>query len=84
MDVLDTLAQLAELRARVDHILDRIAANSRLAAAALGTLDPTALSSGCTRAWLILTTQPHPGGEPNLRPARHRQECHRWCPSWAI
>ncbi|MGW2404115.1 hypothetical protein ACWCXK_06255 [Streptomyces sp. NPDC001739] len=39
MDVLDTTAQLAELRARLDHILDRIAANSRLTAAGLGTLD---------------------------------------------
>ncbi|MFB9466788.1 hypothetical protein [Streptomyces cinereospinus] len=46
MDVLDTSAQLAELRARVDHILDRIASNSRLTAAGLGTLDPTALPSG--------------------------------------
>lgn len=46
MDVLDTSAQLSELRARVDHILDRIAANSRLTAAGLGTLDPTALPSG--------------------------------------
>ncbi|MFF0164153.1 hypothetical protein ACFYRY_42755 [Streptomyces sp. NPDC005263] len=46
MDVLNTAAQLAELRARVDHILDRIAANSRLTAAGLGTLDPTALPSG--------------------------------------
>lgn len=27
------------------------------------------LCQGCTRAWLILTTQPHPGGEPVLRPA---------------
>ncbi|MFC8671526.1 hypothetical protein ACFUEN_02485 [Streptomyces griseorubiginosus] len=46
MDVLDTSPQLAELRARVDHILDRIAGNSRLTAAGLGTLDPTALPSG--------------------------------------
>ncbi|MFB7742517.1 hypothetical protein [Streptomyces sp. NPDC056132] len=46
MDALDTSAQLAELRARVDHLLDRIAANSRLTAAGLGTLDPTALPSG--------------------------------------
>ncbi|GAA3073366.1 hypothetical protein [Streptomyces glomeratus] len=46
MDVLDTSAQLAELRARIDHILDRVAANSRLTAAGLGTLDPTALPSG--------------------------------------
>ncbi|MFE4305684.1 hypothetical protein ACFRR6_06475 [Streptomyces sp. NPDC056891] len=46
MDALDTSAQLAELRARVDHLIDRVAANSRLTAAGLGTLDPTALPSG--------------------------------------
>ncbi|MFE4661041.1 hypothetical protein ACFRFJ_30655 [Streptomyces hydrogenans] len=46
MDVLDTSAQLAELRARVDHLIDCVAANSRLTAAGLGTLDPTALPSG--------------------------------------
>ncbi|MEY2226867.1 hypothetical protein [Streptomyces sp. BF23-19] len=46
MDVLDTSAQLAELRFRVDHLLDRIAANSRITAAGLGILDPTALPSG--------------------------------------
>jgi hypothetical protein len=46
MDVLDTSAQLAELRARVDHLIDRVAANFRLTAAGLGTLDPTALPSG--------------------------------------
>ncbi|MFE0684314.1 hypothetical protein ACFW17_26375 [Streptomyces sp. NPDC058961] len=47
MDALDISDQLAELRARVDHLLDRIAANSRLTAAAgLGTLGPTALPSG--------------------------------------
>ncbi|MFF2402694.1 hypothetical protein [Streptomyces goshikiensis] len=46
MDVLDTSSQLAELRSRVDHVLDRIAANSRLTSAGLGTLDPTALPSG--------------------------------------
>ncbi|MGW6393351.1 hypothetical protein ACWFR1_23225 [Streptomyces sp. NPDC055103] len=46
MDVLDTSAQLAELRSRVDHLIDRVAANSRLTAAGLGTLDPTALPSG--------------------------------------
>ncbi|THA38147.1 hypothetical protein [Streptomyces sp. A1547] len=46
MDVLDTSAQLAELRSRIDHVLDRIAANSRLTSAGLGTLDPTALPSG--------------------------------------
>lgn len=27
------------------------------------------LCQSCTRSWLILTTQPHPGGEPDLRPA---------------
>ncbi|MGF0174309.1 hypothetical protein ACQF36_28465 [Streptomyces sp. Marseille-Q5077] len=46
MDVLDTSVQLAIHRARVDRILERIAANSRLTAAGLGTLDPTALPSG--------------------------------------
>jgi hypothetical protein len=46
MDVLDTSAQLAELRARVDHLLDRIAANSRLTSSGLGTLDPAAVPSG--------------------------------------
>ncbi|WP_328403925.1 hypothetical protein OHS70_34050 [Streptomyces sp. NBC_00390] len=46
MDVLDTSAQLAELRSRIDHLLDRLAANSRITAAGLGTLDPTALPSG--------------------------------------
>ncbi|GAA3371248.1 hypothetical protein GCM10020367_21140 [Streptomyces sannanensis] len=46
MDALDTSNQLAELRARTDHLLDRIAGNSRLTSAGLGTLDPTALPSG--------------------------------------
>ncbi|MFD8209659.1 hypothetical protein ACFV2S_25085 [Streptomyces sp. NPDC059695] len=46
MDVLDTSAQLAELRARVDHLIDRVAANSRLTAAGLGALARTALPSG--------------------------------------
>ncbi|MFH9071406.1 hypothetical protein [Streptomyces alboflavus] len=27
------------------------------------------LCQSCTRAWLILTTAPHPGGEPDFRPA---------------
>ncbi|WAL93858.1 hypothetical protein [Streptomyces sp. Je 1-369] len=27
------------------------------------------LCQSCTRAWLILTTPPHPGGEPKFRPA---------------
>ncbi|WP_432034041.1 hypothetical protein [Streptomyces antibioticus] len=46
MDALDTSAQLAELRARVDHLLDRIAGNSRLTSSGLGTLDPAAVPSG--------------------------------------
>ncbi|WP_329317923.1 hypothetical protein [Streptomyces sp. NBC_01262] len=46
MDALDTSRQLAELRARTDHLLDRVAGNSRLTSAGLGTLDPTALPSG--------------------------------------
>jgi hypothetical protein len=46
MDALDTSPQLAELRARVDHLLDRIAANSRITAAGLGTLDATEVPSG--------------------------------------
>ncbi|MFI0819810.1 hypothetical protein ACH4TX_27085 [Streptomyces sp. NPDC021098] len=46
MDALDTSPQLAELRARVDHLLERIAANSRVTAAGLGTLDATEVPSG--------------------------------------
>ncbi|TQF05535.1 hypothetical protein E6W39_29045 [Kitasatospora acidiphila] len=46
MDTLDTSAQLAELRARVDHLLDRVAGNSRLTSSGLGTLDPAAVPSG--------------------------------------
>jgi hypothetical protein len=46
--VLDTLPHLAELRARVDHLLERFAANSRVMAAGLGTLDATELSPGYT------------------------------------
>ncbi|MFE5089436.1 hypothetical protein ACFRCI_03350 [Streptomyces sp. NPDC056638] len=46
MDVLDTSNQLAELRARTDHLIDRVATNSRITAAGLGTIDPTALPSG--------------------------------------
>ena len=46
MDALDTSPQLAELRARVDHLHDRIASNSRLTSAGLGSLDPTSVSSG--------------------------------------
>lgn len=46
MDALDTSPQLAELRARMDHLLERIAANSRVTAAGLGTLDATEVPSG--------------------------------------
>lgn len=46
MDALDTAPQLAELHQRTDHLIDRVAVNSRIASAGLGTLDPTALPSG--------------------------------------
>ncbi|MFJ7422758.1 hypothetical protein ACIQXD_29765 [Streptomyces uncialis] len=46
MDALDTSHQLAELRNRTDHLIDRVATNSRITAAGLGTIDPTALPSG--------------------------------------
>ncbi|NEW77341.1 hypothetical protein [Streptomyces rhizosphaericus] len=46
MDALDTSPQLAELRSRVEHLLDRIAANSRVTAAGLGTLDASEVPSG--------------------------------------
>uniref|UniRef100_A0AAU2UXD2 Phage portal protein n=1 Tax=Streptomyces sp. NBC_00003 TaxID=2903608 RepID=A0AAU2UXD2_9ACTN len=46
MDALDTSPQLAELRARADHLLERIASNSRVTAAGLGTLDATEVPSG--------------------------------------
>ncbi|WP_405526739.1 hypothetical protein OG426_30265 [Streptomyces canus] len=46
MDTLDTSAQLAELRQRVGHLLDRLASNSRLTTAGLGTLDVAKVPSG--------------------------------------
>lgn len=46
MDALDTSSQLAELRARVEHLLDRVASNSRVTAAGLGTLDASEVPSG--------------------------------------
>ncbi|MEU6421111.1 hypothetical protein [Streptomyces spiralis] len=46
MDTLDTSAQLAELRQRIDHLLDRLASNTRLTAAGLGSLDPAKLPNG--------------------------------------
>ncbi|MFB7424716.1 hypothetical protein ACFC0K_15735 [Streptomyces hydrogenans] len=46
MDTLDTSPQLAELRSRIDHLQNRIAATSRLTAAGLGLLDPTEVPSG--------------------------------------
>ncbi|MFF3358803.1 hypothetical protein ACFYWN_40830 [Streptomyces sp. NPDC002917] len=45
MDSLDTSAQLAELRQRIDHMLDRLASNTRLTTAGLGSLDPSSLPS---------------------------------------
>ncbi|TWE16996.1 hypothetical protein [Kitasatospora atroaurantiaca] len=48
MDALDTSPQLAELRARSEHLMDRIASSSRLTAAGLGTLDPSNVPSGYT------------------------------------
>jgi hypothetical protein len=46
MDALNTAPQLAELRQRVSHLLDRVAENSRLTTAGLGLLDPSAVPSG--------------------------------------
>ncbi|MFF3337877.1 hypothetical protein [Streptomyces flavidovirens] len=46
MDALDTSPQLAELRSRVEHLLDRIASNSRVTSAGLGTLDASEVPSG--------------------------------------
>ncbi|MEU8919458.1 hypothetical protein AB0D10_00805 [Kitasatospora sp. NPDC048545] len=46
MTVLDTSAQLAELRERTDHLLDRLAGNSRLTSSGLGTLQPSQVPSG--------------------------------------
>ncbi|MGW6906830.1 hypothetical protein [Streptomyces sp. NPDC054940] len=46
MDALDTSPQLAELRARVEDLLDRISASSRITAAGLGTLDAAEVPSG--------------------------------------
>ncbi|MFJ8363992.1 hypothetical protein [Streptomyces sp. NPDC093984] len=46
MDTLDTSAQLAELRQRVDHLIDRLAANTRLTAAGFGSLDPANCRTG--------------------------------------
>lgn len=46
MDALDTSPQLAELRSRVEHLLDRVASNSRITPAGLGTLDATEVPSG--------------------------------------
>ncbi|MFE6872312.1 hypothetical protein ACFVFS_37930 [Kitasatospora sp. NPDC057692] len=46
MSTLDTSAQLAELRSRSDHLLDRLAANSRITSSGLGTLSPADVPSG--------------------------------------
>nr|BFD90968.1 hypothetical protein KitaXyl93_23280 [Kitasatospora sp. Xyl93] len=46
MSALDTSAQLRELRERTDHLLDRVAANSRLTASGLGVVKPSEVPSG--------------------------------------
>ncbi|MFB7323426.1 hypothetical protein [Streptomyces sp. NPDC056190] len=46
MDTLDTSAQLAELRQRIDHLMDRLASNTRLTTAGIGTLDVAKVPSG--------------------------------------
>ncbi|MGW4042233.1 hypothetical protein [Streptomyces sp. NPDC004721] len=46
MDTLDTSAQLAELRERIDHLMDRLASNTRLTTAGIGSLDPAKVPSG--------------------------------------
>ncbi|MEU5385513.1 hypothetical protein [Kitasatospora cineracea] len=46
MTVLDTSAQLAELRERTGHLLDRLASNSRLTSSGLGTEQPSQVPSG--------------------------------------
>ncbi|MFF2821174.1 hypothetical protein ACFVT9_37320 [Kitasatospora cineracea] len=46
MSTLDTSPQLRELRERTDHLLDRLAANSRLTASGLGTVQPSEVPSG--------------------------------------
>ncbi|MEV5080580.1 hypothetical protein AB0K74_17670 [Streptomyces sp. NPDC056159] len=46
MDTLDTSAQLAELRQRIDHLMDRLASNTRLTTAGIGTLDVSKVPSG--------------------------------------
>ena len=67
MDVLNTAPQLAELRERIDHLLDRLATNSRLTAAGMGTLAPTALPSGYA---LQLALGPLDSLVPSMRLAR--------------
>ncbi|MFJ8430477.1 hypothetical protein ACIQ9P_04135 [Kitasatospora sp. NPDC094019] len=46
MSTLDTSPQLRELRERTDHLLDRLAGNSRLTASGLGTVQPSEVPSG--------------------------------------
>ncbi|WP_146608186.1 hypothetical protein [Streptomyces sp. NTH33] len=46
MDTLDTSAQLAELRQRIDHLMDRLASNTPLTTAGIGSLDPAKVPSG--------------------------------------
>ncbi|MFD4401034.1 hypothetical protein [Kitasatospora sp. NPDC058478] len=46
MSALDTSPQLRELRERTDHLLDRVAGNSRLTASGLGVVKPSEVPSG--------------------------------------
>ncbi|MEU3566827.1 hypothetical protein AB0E96_00125 [Kitasatospora sp. NPDC036755] len=46
MTALDTSPQLRELRERTNHLLDRVAGNSRLTAAGLGLVKPSEVPSG--------------------------------------
>ncbi|WP_123821491.1 hypothetical protein [Kitasatospora cineracea] len=46
MSTLDTSPQLREPRERTDHLLGRLAANSRLTASGLGTVQPSEVPSG--------------------------------------
>ncbi|MFE9404872.1 hypothetical protein ACFYNY_24470 [Streptomyces sp. NPDC006530] len=78
MDALDTSAQLAGLRARVDHLLDRIAANSRLTAAGLGPsirqpCPPATPFSSLSAHWIPLS-QPCAWPAPTSTPS-----CCAWC-----
>ncbi|MFI1830736.1 hypothetical protein ACH41E_30505 [Streptomyces sp. NPDC020412] len=70
MDVLDTSSQLSELRSRVDHLLDRIASNSRITSAGLGTLAASEVPSGYA---LRLALVPLDGLVASMRLAREHK-----------